>query len=64
MSRVPNQPIVCEVKSLMQSQAKFDDSQIRSKMRTSAAYQVAEHLTHLGRQPFELRQRKIPQIMR
>ena len=45
----------------MQRQAQLDDAQVRRKVGTAAANEIAQHFAHLGRQPLELRQRKLAQ---
>ena len=59
---IPDQPVVEEIKRLMQREAELDDTQVRREMGAAARDQIAKDLAHFARQPFELGQRKVVQI--
>ena len=54
MSDVPDEAIFGEVKNRMQSQRKFDDAHIRSKMDAAGFDQTAKLVANLLRQRFQL----------
>ncbi len=64
MARVPNQTIVREIKRLMQCQTKFHHAQVRCEMGAAITHEVAKHLAHFVREPFQLWQAQPLQIGR
>lgn len=62
MTSVPNQSIVREIKCLMERNTKLYYAQIGGKMCATVTHQIAEYLSHLFRQPLELRQAESAQV--
>ena len=54
MSGVPDQPIFSKVEFAVQSEAEFNDAQVRGEMRRSGGQKIAEHITDLAGNLFEL----------